>query len=154
MPRIDLDPAALRASTRYPPPFDEAVAGRLQRRLAPVAGLTAMGVSHVLLQPGAWSSHRHWHEGEDEVLVMLSGEAVLIEDEGETVLRPGDCAAWPAGARNGHHLVNRSDADCTFLCMSAGDRTAGGAYSDIDMVFTEQGYLHRDGTPYPARRTG
>lgn len=153
MPRIDLDPTALHASTRYPPPFDEAVAGRLQQRLAPVAGLTAMGVSHVLLQPGAWSSHRHWHEGEDEVLVMLSGEAVLIEDAGETVLRPGDCAAWPAGVRNGHHLVNRSDADCTFLCMSAGDRTAGGAYSDIDMVFTEQGYLHRDGTPYPARRT-
>lgn len=153
MPRIDLDPAALRAGTGYPAPFDEPVAGRLQRRLAPVAGLTAMGVSHVLLQPGAWSSHRHWHEGEDEILVMLSGEAVLIEDEGETVLRPGDCAAWPAGVRNGHHLINRSDADCTFLCMSAGDRTAGGAYSDIDMVFTEQGYLHRDGTPYPARRT-
>ena len=84
---------------------------------------------------------------------MLSGEAVLIEDEGETVLRPGDCAAWPAGVRNGHHLINRSDADCSFLCMSAGDRTAGGAYSDIDMVFTKQGYLHRDGTPYPARRT-
>ncbi|HZV19035.1 MAG TPA: cupin domain-containing protein [Sphingobium sp.] len=152
MPRIDLDPAALRASTGYPAPFDEAVAGRLHQRLAPVVGLTAMGLSHVLLRPGAWSSQRHWHEGEDEVLVMLSGEAVLIEDDGETVLRPGDCAAWPAGSRNGHHLVNRSDADCTFLCMSAGDRAAGGGYSDIDMIFTEQGFLHRDGTPYPARR--
>ena len=153
MPRIDLDVAALRSSTGYPPPFDAPVAGRLQRRLAPVAGLSALGVSHVLLRPGAWSSQRHWHEGEDEFLVMLSGEAVLIEDEGETLLHAGDCAAWPAGARNGHHLVNRGDADCLFLCVSAGDRTAGGGYSDIDMIFTEQGYQHRDGTPYPARRT-
>ena len=56
------------------------------------------------------------------------------------------------GVRNGHHLVNRGEADCAFLCFSAGDRAAGGAYSDIDMIFTADGYKHRDGTPYPARR--
>lgn len=152
MPRIDLDLAQLRAATGYPPPFDAPVAGRMHRRLAPEAGLHAMGVSHVLLKPGAWSSQRHWHDGEDEFLVMLSGEAVLIEDAGETLLRAGDCAAWPAGVRNGHHLVNRSDADCVFLCVSAGDRMAGGGYSDIDMIFTASGYQHRDGTPYDTRR--
>lgn len=153
MPRIDLDLAQLRAGTGYPPPFDVPVAGRLYRRLAPEAGLQAMGVSHALLKPGAWSSQRHWHDGEDEFLVMLSGEAVLIEDTGETLLRAGDCAAWPAGVRNGHHLVNRSDDDCVFLCISAGDRAAGGGYSDIDMIFTGEGYQHRDGTPYDAGRT-
>lgn len=153
MPKIDLDAVEQHARTGYPAPFDAAVAGRWQRRLGSHAGLTALGVSQVLLRPGAWSSQRHWHDGEDEFLVMLSGEAVLIEDDGETLLRAGDCAAWPAGARNGHHLVNRSEADCVFLCASAGDRAAGGGYSDIDMIFTEQGYQHRDGTPYPARRT-
>ena len=60
-----------------------------------------------MLEPGAWSSQRHWHEGEDELLVMLEGEAVLVEDDGETVLRAGDIAAWPKGVANGHHLVNR-----------------------------------------------
>ena len=40
------------------------------------------------LKPGAWSSQRHWHDGEDEFLVMLEGEAVLVEDEAATVLRP------------------------------------------------------------------
>jgi uncharacterized cupin superfamily protein len=152
MPRIDLDIAELRSTTGYPPPFDADVAGRWQRRLAPLAGLTALCASHVLLKPGAWSSQRHWHEGEDEFLVMLSGEAVLIEDDGETILRAGDCAAWAKGVANGHHLINRSDADCMFLCLSAGDRDAGGAYSDIDMIFARESYLHRDGTPYPARR--
>jgi uncharacterized cupin superfamily protein len=151
MPKIDIEKIEQSNSTGYPPPFDEAVAGRWHRRLAPVAGLTRLGASHVVLKPGAWSSQRHWHEGEDEVLIMLSGEAVLIEDDGETILRPGDCAAWAAGVRNGHHLVNRSDTDCAFICLSAGERSAGGGYSDIDMVFTAAGYQHRDGTPYESK---
>jgi uncharacterized cupin superfamily protein len=82
---------------------------------------------------------------------MLSGEGVLIDDEGEHVLAPGDCVAFPKGERNGHHVVNRSAADCTFLCMSGGE-DAGGEYPDIDMKFTAQGYVHKDGTPYPAKR--
>jgi uncharacterized cupin superfamily protein len=152
MPKIDLDAIAQQNTTGYPAPFHEAVAGRWVRRLAPATGLTEMGVSHVVLKPGAWSSQRHWHEGEDEFLVMLSGEAVMVEDEGETILRPGDLVAWPKAVRNGHKVVNRSESDCAFLCFSAGDRAAGGAYSDIDMIFTAAGYQRRDGTPYPAER--
>jgi uncharacterized cupin superfamily protein len=119
MPKIDLGRIPERNSTGYPPPFDRAVAGRWQRRLAAAAGLAELGVSLVRLEPGAWSSQRHWHEGEDEFLVMLSGEGVLIDDQGEHLLLPGDCAAFPKGERNGHHVVNRSKADCTFVCMSA-----------------------------------
>ena len=152
MPKVDLDAIEEVSRTGYPPPFDEPVAGRWHRRLAPATGLSEFGASLVRLEPGAWSSQRHWHEGEDELLVMLAGEAVLIEDEGETILRPGDIAAWPKGARNGHHLINRSDLPCRFLVVGAG-KEAGGAYSDIDMMFTPDGsYVHRDGTPYPARR--
>jgi uncharacterized cupin superfamily protein len=147
MPKLDLDAITPLNTTGYPPPFDEPVQGRWQRRLGKAAGLTELGASHVTLKPGAWSSQRHWHEGEDEFLVMLAGEAVLIEDEGERILRPGDCAAWPKGVANGHHLVNRSDADCVFVCLSAGDDTAG-SYSDIDMRWTADGYVHKDGTPY------
>jgi uncharacterized cupin superfamily protein len=147
MPKLDLDAIVPENSTGYPPPFDEPVRGRWHKRLGKAAGLTELGASHVTLKPGAWSSQRHWHEGEDEFLVMLAGEAVLIEDEGETVLRPGDCAAWPKGVANGHHLVNRGDADCVFVCLSAGD-DARGSYSDIDMRWTPDGYVHKDGTPY------
>jgi len=105
-----------------------------------------------VLKPGAWSSQRHWHDGEDEFLVMLTGEAVLIDDSGETLLRLGDCAAFPMADNNAHHLINRSDADCSFIAISAGDRDSGGSYADIDMDFTSEGYFHKDGTPYPAKR--
>ena len=111
-----------------------------------------MGASHVVLKPGAWSSQRHWHDGEDELVVMLSGEAVLIEDGGETVLRAGDVAAWAAGSTDGHQMVNRSEADCVFIAISAGPE-AGGGYSDIDMLFTADGrYVRKDGTDYAAGR--
>jgi uncharacterized cupin superfamily protein len=152
MPKVDLDTIEQINRTGYPPPFDEAVAGRFHRRLSPATGLTDFGVSHVTLKPGAWSSQRHWHDGEDEFLVMLSGEAVLVEDEGSTVLRPGDCAAWPKGTGNGHHLRNESGEECSFIVVGGGVNTGGG-YSDIDMLFTDQGtYTRKDGTPYDTRR--
>jgi len=88
MPKVDFDAIEQVNRTGYPSPFNEEVRGRWYRRLAPASGLTDFGVSHVTLKPGAWSSQRHWHDGEDEFLVMLSGEAVLVEDDGRTVLRP------------------------------------------------------------------
>ena len=110
--------------------------------------MTELGVSEITLQPGAWSSQRHWHGGEDEFLVMLEGEAVLVEDDGRATLRAGDFAAWPKGTGVGHHLINESDRPCRFLAFSGGKSTGGG-YSDIDMLFTPDGrYTRKDGTPY------
>lgn len=113
-----------------------------------------MGASHVTLRPGAWSSQRHWHREEDELLVMITGEAVLVEDDGDTPVRPGDVLAWPAGIANGHHLQNRSEEDCVFIAISAGDREAdSGEYPDIDMVFDPDGYATKGGRRYDTSRT-
>jgi uncharacterized cupin superfamily protein len=148
MPKLDLEAIEQVNRTGYPAPFNEQVAGRWYRRLAPASGLTDFGVSHVVLKPGAWSSQRHWHDGEDEFMVMLAGEAVLVEDDGRTVLKPGDVAVWAKGTGIGHHLINESDSDCSFIVVGGGTNTGGG-YSDIDLVFTPEGtYAHKDGTPY------
>jgi uncharacterized cupin superfamily protein len=153
MPKLELDAIAQTNATGYPPPFDALVKGRWYRRLAPAAGLTRMGASHVTLAPGSYSSQRHWHRGQDELVVMISGEAVLIDDSGETPVRAGDVLAFPAGEANGHHLHNRSDQPCVFVAISAGDReTDSGVYSDIDLVFGPDGYARKDGTPYQSQR--
>ena len=154
MPKIEFEAIPQSNRTGYPPPYDAAVKGRWVRRLKAATGLTEMGASHVVLEPGAWTSQRHWHALEDELLVMLTGEAVLVEDSdgengGETVLRAGDIAVWPKGVKNGHHLQNRSDADCSLIAVSAGDSARDwGEYPDIDLRFEGDAYLHKDGTPY------
>jgi uncharacterized cupin superfamily protein len=156
MPKLDLEAIPQSNRTGYPAPYDEPMPGRWYRRLAPVAGLTEMGASHVVLKPGGWSSQRHWHAEEDELVVIVSGEAVLIEDDGETVLRAGDVAAWPKGVKNGHHIQNRGSEDCVLVAVSAGDTTNDwGEYPDIDLKFDDRhrgnAYLHKDGTPYPPK---
>ena len=152
MPKIDVGKLVEVNSTGYPPPFNELVKGRFRKRLGDAGGLTQFGVNLCRLEPGAGSSQRHWHDGEDELVYMLEGEAVLIEDEAEAVLRPGDVATFKAGVANGHHIVNRSARDCLFLEIGTRTLNDRGDYSDIDMhVVTENGkarYLHKDGTPY------
>ena len=152
MPKLDMDSIPQTNATGYPAPFDREVTGRWYRRLSPAGGLTDFGASHVVLKPGAWSSQRHWHDGEDEFLVILSGKAVLVEDEGPTVLLPGDICAFPKNRANGHHLRNDSDADCSFVVIGGGTRT-GGCYSDIDMMFTaDNRYVRKDGSEYGVMR--
>jgi uncharacterized cupin superfamily protein len=149
MPKLDLDTIPQTNTTGYPPLYTDVVEGRRYRRLAPAAGLSDFGASHVVLQPGAWSSQRHWHEGEDELVVMLSGEAVLVDDAGETVMRPGDIAAFAKNDGNGHVLQNRSAAPCTFVAIGRPSDTAC-HYPDIDMhLFAGAGRQKRkDGSEF------
>jgi uncharacterized cupin superfamily protein len=156
MPKIDLDQVETREGSSYPGPFDEPCRGRRAQRLGDAGGLTQFGVNLMRLPPGAWASQRHWHAREDEFVYVLEGELVLVEDAGETTLRPGDSAAWPAGDRNGHHLQNRSDADAAFLVVGTRDDADHGEYPDIDLTFGQGRYSgpksavyrHKDGTPY------
>ena len=149
MPKVELSTIEQTNRTKYPPPFDEPVAGRFYRRLAPALGLADFGVSEVTLDPGAWSSQRHWHEGEDEVVVMIEGEAVLVDGDGETVMRTGDIAAFPKGVANGHHLINRGDRPCRFVAV--GKPAASDChYPDVDMHLDSesQRFTRKDGSGF------
>jgi uncharacterized cupin superfamily protein len=147
VPKIDFDAIPENNSTGYPEPYAGAVVGRWKRKPRPTDALDDFGVNLVRLEPGAWSSQRHVHEADDEFLVMLEGEAVLIEDEGRTLLGPGDCAAFPKGG-TAHHLVNESDTPCRFVALGA--NKGGAAYPDIDLEIRarESFYRHKDGRPY------
>jgi uncharacterized cupin superfamily protein len=138
--------------SNYPEPFNRIVAGRSRLRLGKAAGLDQFGVNLTTLKPGAASSLRHWHEKEDEFVFILRGEVVLIEDDGETVLKPGDAAGFKANSGNGHHLVNKSSSDVVLLEIGSRAKRERAEYSDVDMqiVRDENGarYSHKDGRPY------
>lgn len=148
MPKLDLDTIPQTNATGYPPEHADVVQGRWYRRLAPATGLTDFGASHVTLKPGAWSAQRHWHEGEDELVVMLAGEAVLVDDAGEYVMRPGDVAAFPKGDGNGHVLQNRSTAECVFVAIGR-PAASDCHYPDIDMHLANgAGFRRKDGAEF------
>jgi uncharacterized cupin superfamily protein len=149
MPKLDLDSIPQTNATGYPPPWREEMGKRHYRRLGPVSGLLDFGVSHVTLEPGGVSSQRHWHEGEDEFVVMLDGEAMLADDEGETPMRAGDCASFPKGVANGHRLINRSDSPCVFIAVGK-LALSDCHYPDIDMHLdgATSRFTRKDGTPY------
>jgi uncharacterized cupin superfamily protein len=152
--RIELTKIPVKTGSGYPAPFDLPCAARARQRLGDAAGLTDFGVNLLRLPPGAWSSQRHWHSAEDEFVYIVEGELVLVTDAGEELLRPGDCAGFKAGVKDGHHLQNRSDRDA--ILLEVGSRRVAedeGEYPDIDMRFlkNDEGYVHRDGTLYPKK---
>jgi uncharacterized cupin superfamily protein len=151
MPKLELERIARRTGTNYPPQFAEHMVGRIRQALGDAAGLTQFGVNLLQLPPGGWSAQRHWHSAEDEFVYIVSGEVVLVTDAGEQPMRAGDCAGFPAGLANGHHLVNRSDSIA--VCLEIGSRNPehdAVDYPDIDMRFDprQDCYVHRDGNPY------
>lgn len=154
MPKLDLANAPVRTACVYPGKLADHCKGRAKIALGDLGGLDQFGVNLTRLAPGAASAHRHWHLKEDELIYMLEGEAVLVEDDGETVLRPGDVAAFKAGVANGHMVVNRSDADALLLEIGTRSMDEVATYTDPDVdmkVIKEDGawkVLRKNGEPY------
>ena len=146
-------PRARPSAPNFPPVMLAKVAGRLKRPLGDLFGLANFGVNLTRLAPGAYSALRHAHAKQDEFVYVLEGEATLIADTGEMLLKPGMCAGFKAGTGDAHHIINRSKADVVFL--EGGDRGAGDSVSypddDVVAVFGSDGkwkYTRKNGTPY------
>ncbi|AWD21419.1 cupin domain-containing protein [Fuscovulum blasticum] len=157
MPKLNPEDAPLRTGSIYPEPYAAMVRGRSSRRLGDLAGLTQFGANLVRLEPGAVASLRHWHLNEDEFAVVLTGTLVLVEDEGDIPMGPGEFAGWKAGVANGHRFENRSDAPATFLIVGTKAPREVATYSDVDFrIQMEAGqpprFTYRDGSDWAGPR--
>ena len=156
MPKLDLSEVPVKTGSIYPEPYASMVKGRSSLRLGDAGGLTQFGANLVMLEPGAMSSLRHWHMAEDEFVMVTEGTCVMVQDEGETVMHPGDCAAFPAGSTNGHHFLNRSDKIAKFLVVGSKAKREVATYSDVDLT-VEMGdgkarFSYKDGTDWTGPR--
>jgi uncharacterized cupin superfamily protein len=156
MTKLDLSAVPVKTGSIYPEPYAAMMRGRSSLRLGDAGGLTQFGVNLVRLEPGALSSLRHWHLHEDEFVMITEGECVLVQDAGETVMRVGDCAAFPAGRADGHHFINRTDKVATFLVVGTKAKAEVATYSDVDMmVHVGSGkarFTYKDGTDWTGPR--
>lgn len=119
--------------------------------LGDAGGLSQFGAHLERLPAGSGSSFRHWHETEDEMLLVLSGSPTLIEDR-ETQLEAGAVLCWPAGSPIGHRLVNRSKTEALYLTLGTRHFNDVIHYPDHDLVTRKSGplrqYLHADLTEW------
>lgn len=156
MPVIDLTKAPVKTGSIYPEPYAAMMKGRSSLRLGDAGGLTQFGVNLVSLEPGALSSLRHWHQNEDEFVMVTEGECTLVQDAGETLMRAGDCAAFPAGSTDGHHFINHTDRVARFLVVGSKAPREVATYSDVDMrIETEAGkarFTYKDGSDWTGPR--
>jgi uncharacterized cupin superfamily protein len=156
MPVLDLSKVPVKTGSIYPAPYAELMAGRSSLRLGEAGGLTQFGVNLVTLQAGALSSLRHWHLAEDEFVMITSGECVLLQDAGETLMRAGDCAAFPANSPDGHQVINRTDQPVSFLVVGSKAKCEVVTYSDVDLVLTTEAgqasFSYKDGSPFAGPR--
>jgi uncharacterized cupin superfamily protein len=138
----------------YPEPYFSQVMPREKRRLGDAFGLTKIGVNLSTLYPGKVSSMCHWHTAEDELIYVVEGEVVLRTNIGEQVLTAGMYCGFPAGAEDGHQLINRSERPALYLEISNRDAEDTAYYTDpeVDLIASPpqaRGKMTRkDGTPY------
>ncbi|HUI17718.1 MAG TPA: cupin domain-containing protein [Alphaproteobacteria bacterium] len=132
-PAFDPAELPLKRGSGYPQPFKPPVAARQWQALGAHAGLTQFGVNLVELAPGCWSSQRHWHTHEDELVYVLEGELVLVTEGGEQLVAAGHAVGFPAGKADGHHFINRSPRPARLLAI--GSRIVGDEchYPDVDL---------------------
>lgn len=153
MAKIDLSRIQRNSGSGYPEPYASMMNKRSYLRVGDAGGLTQFGANITILEPGGLSSMRHWHTTEDEFVMVIQGEVMLVNDDGETAMRQGDCAAFPAGEENGHHFINRSSDEARFLVIGTRASRETVYYSDIDMMVNDVDgagtYTRKDGSAIP-----
>nr|WP_298104853.1 cupin domain-containing protein [uncultured Shinella sp.] len=149
-----IDPIAIVPDMKsaYPEAFQRAVSGRGKRRLAALAGLTNLSAVHVELAPGSASSLRVWHSHEDELILVVSGQATVITDGREQIVDAGQLIGFPAGEANGHQIVNCGASPLVFIEIASFSDDNISTYPDVDLLQVPDGrarrFVRRDGTPY------
>ena len=151
MPKIDIAKVPAERITSYPKEFAATVSGRVKQKIGDVAGLTQFGVNITRIKAGSASALRHWHEQEDEFILMLEGELVLQENDGGTLLSAGDAAGFKAGSGIAHCLVNRTDRDAVYLEIGTRAKSERVHYPDVDFMLerdeTGRRFFRKSGEP-------
>ena len=141
MPKDGVGGLRVRTGCNYLLPYNAQSNGRASQAITQAGGLARFGANIVTLAPGAWSSHRHWHSAGDEMVIMRTGQAVMVEDDGHGLMCAGDVACFAANSGNGHHLRNRTSAACSFVANGTHDPEIDQChYPDIDLHLDAAGF--------------
>ena len=152
-PPIDLFAIEGQSGGGMPEPFRSTLGPGTWRDIEAHFDLTKFGVSVEVLPSGSQSALRHWHTENDEFVVVLSGELTLVTDDARTSMGPNMCVGFKAGNPDGHHLINESKHDASFLVVGSRSKNDKVHYPDDDIQWLQDSKgkwiaAHKDGSAY------
>ena len=87
---------------------------RMTRTLGEPCGLAAIGVHLIRLEPGFDSTQFHYHDADEEFVLILEGRGTAFIGDEVFPVGAGDFMGFPAPSP-GHGLRNDSTADLLYL---------------------------------------
>ncbi|MXU64919.1 cupin domain-containing protein [Oceanomicrobium pacificus] len=88
-------------------------------RIGPLIGAQKLGCMLHRVSPGKAAFPRHAHHANEEMMIVLEGAGTYRLGDREHPVRAGDIVSAPASDGSGaHQMVNTSDADLVYLCVS------------------------------------
>jgi uncharacterized cupin superfamily protein len=119
----------------FEPEFDESdpTLGR-RARLARQAGAERLGASLYEVPAGAASWPFHYHHGNEEMLIVISGHPSLRTMDGWRELEPGEVVAFPRGQSGAHQMANHTEEAVRFLVVGEMNAPEVVVYPDSDKV--------------------
>jgi uncharacterized cupin superfamily protein len=103
-------------------------------RLGKLLGAQETGITVYELPPGQAVCPYHYEMGEEEWLLVLSGNPTLRTPAGEERLEAWDVACFPRGAEGAHGIRNETDQHARVLMFSNVVVPTATVYPDSDKV--------------------
>jgi uncharacterized cupin superfamily protein len=115
-------------------------------RVGPLIGASALGASIYVLNEGESVCPYHYEYGNEEWLLVLAGQPVLRDPDGEHELEPGDVVCFPEGPEGAHKVTNRRPETARIAIVSTKHDPSIAVYPDSDKIgFWPPGKLFRLG---------
>lgn len=76
-----------------------------------IEDIAKCSANFVEVEPGKYAYGYHYHEENEEVFFIISGEASVKTEQGDIRLKPGDVICFPAGINGSHVISNPSQTE-------------------------------------------
>ena len=121
-------------------PFEYGFGGSTKGRMTDIGrnlGSSSIGLIVQTVAPGDFSSRRHRHLFQEEILVVTSGQGTLHHGEERIAAKPGDCFCYLAGDPEPHCFENTGTTDLVIWAFGNRFRHEVCLYPDQGVAFVE-----------------
>ncbi|MGL1891630.1 MAG: cupin domain-containing protein [Spirochaetaceae bacterium] len=96
------------------------------------------------LPPGNFSCPYHYHSDEEEVFVVIEGEALLRQNDKKELVKEGDLLFFKSGEEGAHQLYNHTDSPFKYLDLSTNRDYGFCGYPDSKKINIGNGHIYKE----------